>query len=144
MPTVLLASDGSPHAERALAYLIKQIQQGGLLGDACTVHLLYVHPSLPSLISQGMTAEDLHDHYESHSSAALASAVKQLQQAGIGVTTHTRLGAPGANIVACAKELGCQNIVVGSHGAGLTRGLLLGSVASDVVKLSDLPVTLVK
>ncbi|APC19583.1 hypothetical protein BLL42_28130 (plasmid) [Pseudomonas frederiksbergensis] len=144
MPTVLLASDGSANADRALAYVIKQIQQGSLLGDACTVNLLYVHPLLPSRISQGMTAEDLHEHYESHSAAALATAVKQLQQAGISVTTHTRIGAPGASIVACAKELNCQSIVIGSHGAGLTLGLLLGSVASAVVKLSDVPVTLVK
>lgn len=98
MPTVLIAGDGSAHANRAVAYLI--------------------------------------------------AAVAQLQQAGIGFTAHSRVGAPGASIVACAKELDCQSIVIGSHGAGLTLGSLLGSllgsVASEVVRLSEVPVTLVK
>lgn len=39
MQTVLIAGDGSAHADRAVAYLIGQIQQGGLLSDACAVHL---------------------------------------------------------------------------------------------------------
>ena len=59
MQIVLLASDGSAHADRAVAYLIGQIQQGGLLSDACAVHLLNVQPHLPSRISQGMSAEHL-------------------------------------------------------------------------------------
>ena len=144
MQKVLIASDGSAHADRALAYLIAQIQPGGLFCDTCAVHLLNVQPHLPSRISQGMSVEDLRDYYENHSREALASAIEQLQQAGIGFSVHSRVGAPGASIVACATELGCQNIVIGSHGAGLTLGSLLGSVASEVVKLSELPVTLVK
>ena len=105
MQIVLLASDGSAHADRAVAYLIGQIQQGGLLSDACAVHLLNVQPHLPSRISQGMSAEDLHAYYQGHSNDALMAAVAQLQQAGIGFTAHSRVGAPGASIVACAKEL---------------------------------------
>ncbi|MBX9713766.1 MAG: universal stress protein [Pseudomonadaceae bacterium] len=144
MQTVLIAGDGSAHADRAVAYLIGQIQQGGLLSDACAVHLLNVQPHLPSRISQGMSAEDLHAYYQGHSNDALMAAVAQLQQAGIGFTAHSRVGAPGASIVACAKELDCQSIIIGSHGAGLTLGSLLGSVASEVVRLSEVPVTLVK
>ena len=127
-----------------MAYLIGQIQQGGLLSDACAVHLLNVQPHLPSRISQGMSAEDLHEYYQSHSNSALVTALAQLQHAGISSTVHSRVGAPAASIVACAKELDCQSIIIGSHGAGLTLGSLLGSVASEVVKLSELPVTLVK
>ena len=144
MQIVLLASDGSAHADRAVAYLIGQIQQGGLLSDACAVHLLNVQPHLPSRISQGMSAEELHEYYQSHSTSALATALAQLQQAGISATAHSRVGAPGPSIVACAKELDCQSIIIGSHGAGLTLGSLLGSVASEVVRLSELPITLVK
>ena len=144
MQTVLIAGDGSAHADRAVAYLIGQIQQGGLLSDACAVHLLNVQPHLPSRISQGMSAEDLHEYYQSHSNSALVTALAQLQHAGISSTVHSRVGAPAASIVACAKELDCQSIIIGSHGAGLTLGSLLGSVASEVVKLSELPVTLVK
>lgn len=144
MQNVLIASDGSVHADRAVAYLVKQIEQGGLLSDACTVQLLNVQAHLPSRISQGMSAADLHDYYQSHSNSALAAAVAQLQQAGLAFSVQHRVGAPGASIVACAKELDCQSIIIGSHGAGLALGSLLGSVASEVVRLSEVPVTLVK
>ena len=144
MQAVLIAIDGSSQADRAVTYLVEQIQRGELFSEARAVHLLNVQPHLPSRISQGMSAEDLQDYYQSHSNSALASAVAQLQQAGIGFTAHSRVGAPGASIVACAKEFGCQSIIIGNHGSGLTLSSLLGSVASEVVKLSEVAVTLVK
>jgi nucleotide-binding universal stress UspA family protein len=144
MQKVLMATDGSQHAERALAYLIDLIEQNGLCRGDTEVHLLNVQPRLPSRISQNMTVAELSDHYAGHSASACRAAVESLQQASIAFTLHTRVGAPGMNIVAAANELQCQSIVMGSHGAGLALGALLGSVASEVIKLSSLPVTLVK
>jgi nucleotide-binding universal stress UspA family protein len=144
MHKVLIATDGSQHAERALAYLIDLIQQDGACSADTEVHLINVQPRLPSRITQNMTATQLNDYYAAHSANACRAAVESLQQAGIAFTLHTRVGAPGMNIVAAANELQCQSIVMGSHGAGLALGALLGSVASEVIKLSSLPVTLVK
>ena len=144
MLKVLMATDGSLHAERALAHLIGLIQQDGLFSGDTEVHLLNVQPRLPSRINQHMGEQELSDFYAVHSASACRSAVEALQRAGIAFTLHTRVGGPGVNIVACANELQCQSIVMGTHGAGLALGELLGSVASEVIKLTSVPVTLVK
>lgn len=144
MLKVLIATDGSQHAERAVAHLIGLIQQDGLFSGDTEVHLLNVQPRLPSRITQHMAEQELSDLYAAHSASACRSAAELLQQAGIVFSLHTRVGAPGMNIVACANELQCQSIVMGTHGAGLALGVLLGSVASEVIKLTSVPVTLVK
>lgn len=43
-----------------------------------------------------------------------------------------------------AQETQADQIVMGTRGLGRLRGLLLGSVATEVVHLADIPVTLVK
>ena len=47
-------------------------------------------------------------------------------------------------IVEHARESACDAIVIGSHGMGAVTSILLGSIASKVVHLSDKPVTIVK
>jgi nucleotide-binding universal stress UspA family protein len=47
-------------------------------------------------------------------------------------------------IAALAWELGCDLIVMGTHGMGSIAGLALGSVASKVIHLAGVPVTVVK
>lgn len=144
MHTILLATDGSVHTARVASYLIKLIQQDGLRCGDGSVHLLNVQAHLPTRISQAMTAQEVSDYYSEHSNKACAGVVAQLQAAGIAFALHTRVGAPASSIVACANELHCQSVLMGTHGAGLALGVLLGSVASEVIKLTTIPVTLVK
>jgi nucleotide-binding universal stress UspA family protein len=43
-----------------------------------------------------------------------------------------------------ADELGCDGIVMGSHGRGAMGSLVLGSVSTKVIHWTKVPVTLVK
>ena len=43
-----------------------------------------------------------------------------------------------------ARQLGCDQIIMGSQGRGALAGLLLGSVATKVIDLTQIPVTIVK
>jgi nucleotide-binding universal stress UspA family protein len=43
-----------------------------------------------------------------------------------------------------AKEHGCAQIVMGTRGLGTVSGMLLGSVATKVIHLADVPVVLLK
>jgi nucleotide-binding universal stress UspA family protein len=54
------------------------------------------------------------------------------------------LGAVAETIVAHALAQGCDNIIMGTRGESAIRELLVGSVTHDVIRLSELPVTLVK
>ena len=43
-----------------------------------------------------------------------------------------------------AAALGCDSIVMGTHGRGTVGTLMMGSVAAKVIHYSQVPVTLVK
>ena len=57
----------------------------------------------------------------------------RLADVGIPTTPHVRSGDPAAEIVGAAQERGADLIVTGSRGIGGIEGLLLGSVARNVL-----------
>jgi nucleotide-binding universal stress UspA family protein len=60
------------------------------------------------------------------------------------VQTELQRGDPAETIVRRAVEIGCESIVLGTHGRGRLGQTLLGSVAQKVVHTSHVPVTLVR
>lgn len=56
----------------------------------------------------------------------------------------TAVGAPGTCILDKAKELGCNLVVLGSHGHGWIYDHLIGSAAAHVVSSGQVPVMLVR
>jgi nucleotide-binding universal stress UspA family protein len=76
----------------------------------------------------------------------VAGLLRRLRAPGPGVPVRHRLeeGDPVDEIVRASRELGCDLIVMGTHGrAGLGR-FLLGSVAEEVVRRAPCPVLTVK
>jgi nucleotide-binding universal stress UspA family protein len=63
-----------------------------------------------------------------------------------GVTIHHELvqGEPVEEILRAARELPCDFIVMGTHGASALRRLLMGSVAEEVVRHAEQAVIVVK
>jgi nucleotide-binding universal stress UspA family protein len=47
-------------------------------------------------------------------------------------------------IAEVGRQENCDAIVMGTRGMGAVSGLVLGSVATKVIHLADVPVTLVK
>jgi len=62
----------------------------------------------------------------------------------VNVETHVVQGDVAATIVRLASEFGCNQIVMGSHGRTGLTGLLMGSVASKVMHLAQIPITFIK
>ena len=58
--------------------------------------------------------------------------------------SHLFVGEPAETIARYAKENTCDHIVIGTRGLSAVSGLLLGSVATKVIHLADMPVLLVK
>ena len=75
---------------------------------------------------------------------ALKGAAELCSKAGVPFTARFRSGGIARTIVETAREEGAAQIVMGTRGLGGVRGLLLGSTATQVVHLADMPVTLVK
>ncbi|MCK9486399.1 MAG: universal stress protein [Dehalococcoidia bacterium] len=64
----------------------------------------------------------------------LAQAKQSLEAQGITVSTVIRSGNPGDQIVEAADELGCDVVVMATHGRTGFRRAILGSVADHVAR----------
>jgi len=73
----------------------------------------------------------------------LGARAAPLRAAGLEVDIDIRAaGEVAKDILQAAKEHGTDLIVIGSRGQNMVRGLFLGSVAREVIRLSQLPVRL--
>ena len=140
MAAVLVPVDGSENSMRAVQTTVKQIKSGA----AMEVHLLNVQSELPAIVSRSLSKEFIDTYQDEEGNKALSDAMALLDQAGIPFIPHTRIGQVAETIAAFAKEMQCEQIIMGIRGVGKILGLLLGSVANKVLYLVDIPVTLVK
>lgn len=74
--------------------------------------------------------------------AAFSRQIESLESAGIRVHVETPLGYPPHAIVSLAEQYGAGVIVMGTRGQGLFQTGFSGSISSDVVRLSPVPVLL--
>lgn len=105
------------------------------------VHAIHVLADLASeadFIREAMSLEARRSGAEKLMAEKLAAAGAE------GVEPIIREGSAGEVIVEVARELGCDLIVMPSHGRkGLSR-LLLGSVAERVLRLASCPVLVIR
>jgi len=139
---ILVAFDGSESATRALRYAIEQVA-----GDPDrSIHLLIAHADLVFYppIGVAIPYETMMKAADRESAEALAPAEKALKEAGVTFSKEIRRGSPAALIAERAKPEEFAGIVMGTRGMGAVQGLVMGSVATQVVHLAEVPVTLVK
>lgn len=74
---------------------------------------------------------------------ALKGARAVLNQEKLAYECHIAVGAPAEAIVAYSKQKGCAGIVIGTRGLSALPGLLLGSGATRVLHMAEVPVTLI-
>ncbi len=78
------------------------------------------------------------------STNALDSALSKCKATNIAFKPLARTGQVAKAIAEVAREEGVNQIVMGTRGLGGIQGLLLGSVATQVIHLAEVPVTLIK
>jgi nucleotide-binding universal stress UspA family protein len=137
---ILIATDGSDIAARAVAQGLGLAKQLGARVTAVSVTEpwpagVYGPVPTPSLIKvYDKTAAG-------NAAAALASAATAAGQLGLGCATlHVKDRHAAVGIVEAAGAVGCDLIVVGSHGRHALARVLLGSVATEVLTTSPVPV----
>lgn len=85
--------------------------------------------------------ETEHEDYYEH---LLEEKKKPLEDAGFTARAEVRAGYPSQEILATAEEYEASLIVIGSHGHGIPAEIYLGSVVSDVVHRSTIPVLVLR
>ena len=137
--SILVAVDGSENALAAVRH------GAGLAAanPATRLHLLTVQPPLPSAASTFLSDEVVRSFHQEEGEKCLRSARALLEEMKIPYEAHVAVGNVAEQIVGYARERRCEQIIMGTRGLGSVLGLLLGSVATRVLNLADVPVTLI-
>lgn len=139
MPKILVPVDGSEPSLRAVRHAARRVKaEGG------TVHLINVQAPLPQAVSSFMDSGTVKDFHRAQAAEETAPAEAILRGDKIAFERHVTVGTPGEAIAGYAKEAGMDEIVMGARGLGATLSLLLGSVTTKVLHLTDKPVTVIK
>jgi nucleotide-binding universal stress UspA family protein len=140
---ILVPVDGSLPANRAVAHAIALVHDR----DGGGIILLNVQgPETLEVsdISAVMSVEPDRRSVARQSRKALHKAVGLCRKAQVQFETRVEMGPVAETIAKLARDLRADQIVMGSRGLGALRRLILGSVATKLVPLVRVPVTLVK
>ena len=137
---LLVPVDGSAGAERAVDYAITMAGWG--LTDQ--IHLINVQYPLPGAVTTFVGSKAVSGYHHDEGMKALKGACAKLDAAKVAHQVHIVVGQPAETIATFCQELKCDAIVMGTRGHGKAAGLLLGSVARDVIAKAAVPVTVVK
>lgn len=141
MKRILIPMDGSQPALHAVQALLA----ARTYDPVERVELLSVQiPLKAGKIGRGLSQAEIDAYYQDEGRNALEEASALLSQAGVPFEALVEIGAPADTIVRIAGETGADEIYMGSRGLGSVSSLFMGSVATRVLHLTELPVTLVK
>jgi nucleotide-binding universal stress UspA family protein len=142
MRKVLVPVDSSDNAMRALEHAIRLAKEV----PAIELHIVNAHepPIVYGEIAVYLSEEKARDLQRRHSEDILKPAAALAKAAGVKFTTEILIGEVARALAHHAEETGCEAIVMGTRGMSAIGNLVVGSVATKVLHLTRLPVTLVK
>lgn len=141
MLKVLLPVDGSKSAARATKALLNTL---AWYKSRPQIDLLAVHLPVPRLpnMSLVVSKQMLERYYAEESAAMLAPSRKILDAAKVKYAIHTAVGSIAESIIDQAKQSDSDMIWMGTRGMTALASMVLGSVATRVLHLADIPVVL--
>jgi nucleotide-binding universal stress UspA family protein len=142
MLKILLATDGSEHANRTIA---KAIGLSAAMSAPAMIHVLNVQeePVVYGAAEIYLPYEKAVQFVRAAGEKIVCEAADALRKAGLAPTTEVAVGPIAPTIVRRAEQLGCDLIIMGTRGMGAVGNLVLGSAATKVIHMTDVPVLLV-
>jgi nucleotide-binding universal stress UspA family protein len=140
---ILLAVDGSKPALEAAKLLV---EHADWYRKRPEVELVTVHLPVPKLgnMSAAVSKAQIERYYREEGEQNLAAAKKLLDRAGLDYQARVLVGPIAETIAKHAKSSRCDLIMIGSHGRTAIADALIGSTASKVLHIADVPVLLAK
>lgn len=135
---ILLATDGSSHAEEALGYA-KELA----LRDGAQVVVVHAFEPVPTYLGDPWEDRVYGRHVAAGREVAELAAEK-LAAVGVEVVVEVLEGPATDAILRVADVRACDLIVMGSRGHGALTSLLLGSVSHRVLAHARAPVLIVR
>ena len=141
MARILLATDGSPSAAKALDAAVRLARATGW---PLTIVTAWHLPASGFAYDPLVAVPEAIDAVRDSARKALDSATATARSAGIEPDTELLEGAPADQVCELAERCGATLVVVGSHGWGPVRRLLFGSVSAAVLHHAPCPVLVVR
>ncbi len=137
---ILLATDGSSHAELAAIKAVELAKSTG-----ARLHVVAVGRTFPAAVYDVYT-EAWREDLRREAQEVLDAQAKKIEEAGGTVAiAHLKMNERRDEaIVHLAEEIDADLIVIGSRGFGGLKRALLGNVADSVVRHAHCPVLVVR
>ena len=141
MKRIIVATDGSPGANRALDMAARIAKVGG-----CELTILTIGGNIPGAELRRLAEADgdLSEALTEGTTQILERARKRAQRLGLAsVTVQSEWGEPAETIIDTVRREKADILVVGRRGRGRLSGLLLGSVSQKLASLAPCAVLVV-
>lgn len=137
---ILIATDGSDLAQKAVTQGLAVAKALGSKATALNVSEPWVAVA-PGEVAMAFPIKDYDDSVKANAERVLGAVATEAQSLGVTCDTlHVKDQFPAEGILESAEKLGCDLIVMASHGRrGLMR-FLLGSQANKVLTHGTIPV----
>ncbi len=138
---ILVAVDDSDYSKRTLAYLSAHDEW---LGPTQDYTVLTVVPAVPPRAAAVMDGDDLRRYYEEEGEKVLAPIRAFFAPKGMSVRFKILVGHAAERIAEEARDGRHALLMMGSRGHSALENLVLGSVTTKVMALTEVPVLLVR
>jgi nucleotide-binding universal stress UspA family protein len=133
---IVVGIDGSPRSQAALTWAIEEARLRGL-----GLRIIYAFPALVSFF--GTTAHEYYPQVEAEAHSMFEKALAAAPSTDdLDVERTLEPGNPAEILVEASR--GASLLVVGSHGRGGFRGMLIGSVSMHCAQQAHCPVLVVR
>ena len=138
---ILLAVDGSAYTQKMLEYLVSH-PNWAAAGNEYTA--LTVSAPLPPHAAKMLSKDLVADYFDEEAQKVLAPVREFLAGHQVAVQCLNKVGPIGETISRVADEGGYDLLVMGTRGHGALAKLVVGSVATQVLAASKVPVLLIR
>lgn len=138
---ILLAVDGSEYTKRMLAYLTTH---DNMFGGDNSYTIFTVQMTLPPRARAAVGKEVVEKYYAEEAEKVMGPVSKFLARHGIDAKSQWKVGHAGETIAKFAEAGKFDLVMMGSHGHGALGNLVMGSVVTQVLARSTVPVLLVR
>lgn len=134
---ILFPTDGSDAAHRALDYLKKAATDFGAEVTLLHTYEFTMGHVLSRYHHDSAYIADIESNYVTFGEKMLASLKSELEEEGIVVReTLLQKGDAGQQIIKAAELQGCDLILMGKHGEGILKSIVMGSTSRYVLNHS--------
>jgi nucleotide-binding universal stress UspA family protein len=141
MKPIMLATDGSPTAEKATGTAIELAKA---LDTDLVVATVWEIPYTTVGLAPAPVAGDLAQLSETEARRIATKAAARAEEAGVETRTVVLRGITVQELCGVAEKFDPRFLVIGSHGWGAVRRALFGSVSTGVLHHARCPVLVVR